>query len=82
MGTQPADEPFHVMADLPIGSFEDNGYPPLIAGKLCEVPARLIKDVQAGGAVRVELGGQTYRFDVLHADGTFRLTKDSSALTF
>jgi len=74
-GTELGDEPFLVMADINVGAFEDAGFPEFVAGKLLDVPDRLVENVRGRGVVRVELGGRIYRFTGLNPDGTFQLRK-------
>ena len=75
-GIESCDEPLHVMARMNLGSFENEGYPESIEGKLLAVPARLARQAAAGRAVRADLGGQLYMFTHLRSDGSFRLSKD------
>ena len=81
-GCEPKDEPWRLVARMEIGSFEDDGYPDLAGGTLLQVPEGLLSDVESGAVVRVELGGQTYRFTALERDGRFRVAKDREAVRF
>jgi hypothetical protein len=81
-GNLPSEEPLHLSAQMELGSFEDDGFPDLLEGKLHHVPEPLLRNVSAGRKIRVELGGQTYLLTSLDRNGRFQLTKDRSADTF
>lgn len=68
-----------VMAQIDLRSFEDDGYPDEITGKLLELPKVLLQRVQEGKAVHVDLGGKTYTFGSLSDRGEFQLRRDRAA---
>ena len=78
-GSEPCNEPLHLMAKTDVGAFEDEGYSERVTGVLYPVPDLLLQNVQAGEAIRAELGGQTYRFASLNRRGEFKLVKDDTA---
>jgi len=72
-GYEPVDEPIHVMAQIDLASFEDDGYPESITGTLLDVPELLIAGASSLANFVVDLGGKAYRFVNLDKDGTFKL---------
>jgi hypothetical protein len=72
----PADDQIRVMARLDVTSFEDEGWPDLLKGKLIDVPARLIPRVRSGEPVLADVAGKTYRVAALSDDGEIELRKD------
>jgi len=65
----------HVMAQMNIGAFEDEGYPDAITGTLLGVTDPILRRVRSDPNVLVDLGGQTYRFRTLNDDGVFELRR-------
>jgi hypothetical protein len=78
-GTEPQDEPLHVVAETDLDGFEDRPLPDRVTGTLFEVPDWLVKDVSSGKSVRVELGGHTYELTKLTRHGAFQLVRDKNA---
>lgn len=74
----PFDDQIRVMAEMPLGPFEDEGYPDSISGTLVNVPELLLR-TGSNVPMDVDLGGRPYRFISLNADGTFELRRDISA---
>jgi hypothetical protein len=73
------NDEIRVIADVNLRSFEDDGYPLSVKGKLLEMPDSLLERIRSGGAILVEMGGVPYRFGRLEKDGTFELRRDQSS---